>query len=246
MRVRRYPMNMVLSAFSRALRDIWAPRMLAIMLVPPLAALAMWGVLAWALSDEWARWVSNWIATSPWLAWIGSLGLGTAAIWASGILALAVLLPIMLITAIVVAEIVAMPIIVPWVAERRFPGLDRRKGGTVAGSILNAVTAIVVFAALWVVSLPLWFTGIGAVVLAPLISAYLNQRLFRYDALAEHASAEEYREILARAKGSLFLLGWLLAVLYYVPFVNLAAPLLSALAFTHFCLDELARLRKNR
>ena len=126
-----------------------------------------------------------------------------------------------------------------------FPGLQQRKGGTIAGSALNAITAIVVFAVLWVVTLPLWFMGIGALVLAPVLSAYLNQRLFRYDALAEHASAEEYRVILARAKSRMFLLGLLLALCYYIPLLNLAVPILSALAFTHFCLGELASLRQH-
>jgi CysZ protein len=238
-------MNTVLSAYMAALRDLWAPRMLAVMLIPPLAALLVWGVLAWALSDDWARWVADWIATSPWLAWVGKLGLSSVFIWGSAIMAFALLLPVMLITAVVVAEIVAMPIIVPWVSERRFPGLQQRKGGSMVGSAVNAITTIVTFAALWVVTLPLWFTGIGALVLAPVLSAYLNQRLFRYDALAEHASAEEYREIIVGAQGRLFLLGLMLALLYYVPFVNLAAPVLSALAFTHFCLGELARLRQH-
>ena len=239
-------MASALSAFSAALRDIWAPRLLALLLVPLLAALAVWGVLGWLLADDWGRWVSGWIAESRWLAWARNMALDSVLVWTSGIMAFALLLPIVLVTAVLATEIVAMPVIVPWVAGRRFPGLERRKGGTLTGSALNAVTAITVFITLWVVTLPLWFTGVGALVLPPLLSAYLNQRLFRYDALAEHASAEEYRAILVRAKGSLFLLGLMLAALYYVPLVNLAAPVLSALAFTHFCLGELARLRGNR
>jgi hypothetical protein len=35
----------------------------------------------------------------------------------------------------------------------------------------------------------------------------------------------------------------LLALLYYVPLVNLLAPVASGLAFTHLCLAELTRLR---
>jgi uncharacterized protein involved in cysteine biosynthesis len=239
-------MQTVLQAFAAALRDLTAPRILAIVLIPPLAALVAWGVLVWAFAGDWARWVAEWIATSPWLAWIGSLGLGTVFVWASGIAAFALLLPVVLVTALLATELVAMPVIVPWVGGRRFPALERRRGGTVTGSAVNATVAIVVFALLWLATLPLWFTGIGALVLAPVLSAWLNQRLFRYDALAEHASAEEYRALLARAKGRLFLLGLLLAVCYYIPVVNLAAPVLSALAFTHFCLTELARLRASR
>ena len=238
-------MNTVFASFVAALHDLWSPRMLAIMLIPPLAALLVWGVLAWAFADDWARWVAEWIATSPWLAWIGGLGLSSVFIWGSGILAFALLLPIMLITALLVTEIVAMPMIVPWVSKRRFPHLEERKGGTVAGSAVNAAVAIVSFAALWVVTLPLWFTGVGALLLPPALSAYLNQRLFRYDALAEHASEEEFRRILRNARGRLFLLGLLLAACYYIPLFNLAVPVLSALAFTHFCLAELAHSRRQ-
>ena len=84
--------------------------------------------------------------------------------------------------------------------------------GTMLGSMANAFVAIAVFGVLWIATLPLWLTGIGAVVLPALISAYLNQRLFRYDALAEYASGDEYVAIVRRAKGRLYALGLLLAL----------------------------------
>jgi len=149
----------------------------------------------------------------------------------------------MLIAAVLATDILAMPVIVPLVGDRHFPRLERRRGGTVAGSAWNAATSIAMFAALWLLSLPLWLTGIGALVLPALISAFFSQRALRYDALAEHASADEYRAVLGLAGGRLYALGLALALLYYVPFVNLLAPILSALAFTHLCLTELDRLR---
>lgn len=237
-------MSLVLSALSNALRDLREPRILALALVPPLAAIAVWAVLAWAYADDWARWVADWIATTPWLTWIRDLGLSFILIWASGIAAFALLIPVMLVTAVLVAGLIAMPVIVPLVGERDFPRIERRRGGSVAGSLWNALSTTAVFTALWLVTLPLWLTGIGALVLPPLLSAYLNQRMFRYDALAEHASAGEYEMIVRGAGGRLFLLGLLLAALYYVPLVNLVVPVLSGLAFTHLCLAELARLRQ--
>jgi uncharacterized protein involved in cysteine biosynthesis len=137
-----------------------------------------------------------------------------------------------------------MPVIVSVVA-RHYPGLERRGKGTLLGSVANATVAITVFALLWIVTLPLWFTGIGAVVLPALNSAYLNQRLFRYDALAEHATREEYGVLVRRAKGRLYALGLVLALLYYVPILNLIAPVVAGLAYTHFCLSELVRLRRQ-
>lgn len=212
-------------------------------LLPPLVALAVWIALVWAFADDWARWVAEGIATTPWLTWLRDWGLSSILIWGSGIAAFALLAPVMLIAAVLATDILAMPVIVPLVGDRHFPRLERRRGGTVAGSAWNSATSIAMFAALWLLSLPLWLTGIGALVLPALISAFFSQRALRYDALAEHASADEYRAVLGLAGGRLYALGLALALLYYVPFVNLLAPILSALAFTHLCLAELDRLR---
>jgi uncharacterized protein involved in cysteine biosynthesis len=238
-------MNAVIQALSKAASDFWQPRILALALVPPLVAIAVWVGLAWFFADDWARAVTAWIANTSWLAWVRDWGLSSLVVWASGLGAIALMLPIALITAVLVTDVFAMPVIVPFVGDRYHPSLERRKGGTVAGSLWNATVAIVVFIVLWLASLPLWFTGIGALLLPPLISAYFNQRMFRYDALAEHADAEEYRAILRGAGGRLYLLGLLLSIALWVPFVNLAVPVLSALAFTHLGLAELARLRQR-
>jgi len=80
-------------------------------------------------------------------------------------------------------------------------------------------------------------------VLPLLLSAHFNQRMFRYDALAEHASADEFARVLRAARGDLYLLGILLSLLLYVPLANLLVPVLSGLAFTHCCLARLERLR---
>ncbi len=238
-------MHAAFSALFRAASDLREPRVLALGLLPPLAAILVWIALGWALADDWARWVADWIATAPWLAWVRDWGLSSVFVWGSGIAAIALLLPIMLVTAVLVTELVAMPMIVPLVARRDYPVLVQRKGGTVAGSVWNACAAVALFAALWLLSLPLWFTGIGALVLPPLISAWFNQRMFRYDALAEHATSAEREAVVRGARGRLFALGLLLALLYYIPLVNLAVPVLSGLAFTHLCLSELARIRQK-
>jgi hypothetical protein len=236
-------MHPVITALTAALRDLREPRVLALALVPPIVAIAVWLALVWAFADDWARWVAETIATTAWLSWLNDWGLGSVFVWASGIAAFALLVPLMLVTAVVVTEILAMPVIVPLVGERHFPQLERRRGGTVAESVWNAATTIVLFAVLWLVTLPLWLTGIGALVLPALLSALFNERMFRYDALAEHAGAEEIQAVVRRAGGRLYALGLALAALYAVPFFNLLVPMLSGLAFTHLCLAELARLR---
>jgi hypothetical protein len=233
----------ILTALAAALRDLREPRILAILFLPPLGALAIWGTLAWLYWGDWSVWISGLATDTGAGRWLEGVGAGWL-VRALTVLGLIVLLaPVTLVTVIVITELVAMPVIVAWIGERYYAGLEKKAGGTVAGSALNAAGGIAVFGLLWLATLPLWLTGIAAFVLPPLLSAYLNQRLFRYDALADHASAEEYRALAAVARGRLFLLGLALAVVYYVPVVNLAAPVLSGLAFTHFCLDQLQQLR---
>jgi hypothetical protein len=234
----------ILAAFSRALRDVTQPRVLAVLFLPMLAAVLSWAVLAWVFWEPWTHALRNFFDASIVGTWLVERGASWVLTSLSAVLVVAVLLPLILVTAIIVTELVAMPVIVS-VVSRSHPHLARRAGGTLIGSLWNALRAIVLFILLWTLTLPLWLTGVGAFVLPALNSAFLNQRLFRYDALAEHASRDEYGEIVRRAKGRLYLLGLLLAGLYYVPLVNLVAPVFSGLAFTHFCLAELAVLRQG-
>jgi len=234
----------ILSALVRAVRDLGQPRILAVLFLPMLGAIILWSVLGWFFWDTWTEWFRTTIDGTSIGRWFLTHGASWVSASVSVVFVFALLLPGIFITAIVITELVAMPVIVALVG-RAYPQLARGNGGSLLGSLANATIAIAIFALLWLATLPLWLTGIGAVVLPALTSGYLNQRLFRYDALAEHASGEEYRDVVRRTKGRLYVLGLLLALLYYIPFVNLVAPVVSGLAFTHFCLAELALLRND-
>jgi CysZ protein len=234
----------VFGAFARALRDLAHPRVLAILLLPMLGAIFTWSALAWFFWDAWIEGFRNLVESTAAARWLATQGMAWILDSTAVLLVIVLLAPAILITAMLITELVAMPVVVSVVA-RAYPSLEKRKGGTILGSAGNALFSIVIFALLWIVTLPLWLTGIGALVIPALTSAYLNQRLFRYDALSEHASREEYRAIVKRNRGRLYALGLVLAGLYYVPFVNLIAPVVTGLAFTHFCLGELARIRSG-
>lgn len=235
-------MTQALSALGNALRDLLLPRILAVVALPMVGALGVWVTLAWLFWDQWTNRMGRLAETAVgrWLEGLGAEWL-LHAVLALGVIVL--LVPAILITAMVITEIVAMPVIIAVVSGRHYPALEKRRGGTVAGSMLNAGAAIAVFALAWIATLPLWLFGIFAAVLPVLLSAYLTQRVLRYDALADHAGAEEYREVLARARMRLYFLGVLLALLYVVPVLNLLLPVLSGLAFAHLCLSELQDLR---
>ena len=239
-------MTDVTQALRRALRSMLHPQMLALAIWPMLVALAIWIGLAWLYWDSWSQWLSAAIASSGAARWLSPRSLELLAQYSALLLLILAVAPLTLITALTIAAMFAMPLIVNFVATRDYPGLGRRGGGSFAGSIFNALAAVLIFAALWIATLPLWLTGILAPLLPLVLSAYLNQRLFRYDALADHASSEEFRSLVRTSRGKLYMLGFALALLYYVPLLNLLVPILSGLAFTHFGLATLARLRAAR
>ena len=101
------------------------------------------------------------------------------------------------------------------------------------------------FALLFAVSLPLWLIPLLWPVLPIALFGYFNQRVFRYDALAEHATAAEIAEVVRRHRGELFLVGVALALIGHVPVLGLFMPVYGGLAFIHFGLSRLGELRSE-
>nr|AUN37373.1 putative transmembrane protein [uncultured bacterium] len=221
------------SVVSRALPIFFSGRLMAVVFVPLIGAAIAWVAIA-ALS--WQPLV-HWLATSV-FDWSGKgaefLGILTAAM---------ALLLAAVATALVAISILAMPVIVNLVAAREFPSLERRKGGTFSGSVINALSATAMFVALWLLALPLLVFPPAYVVANLLINANLNRRMLPYDALAEHADRDELDRVRRESRKRLFLLGLTLAPLSLVPVVNFFASLFAGVAFTILCLDELAKLR---
>lgn len=236
-------MNKVFGALGGAIRSLVHPIILAVLVVPMGIALVFWLVVGWLAWDAWSlaiqSHVMDWTPAS-WTARWDLAWLGTVLALAAAVIAVA---PMVIVTSLLIATLFAMPVLLKHVAGQSFPDLERRQGGTISGSIWNAVAAMGTFLLLWILTLPLWLLGPLALVLPLLLSANLNQRLFRYDALSEHASADEMRRIFDQARGRLFLLGLITGLLYFIPPLNLVAPVLAALAFIHLCLAELQSLR---
>lgn len=236
-------MRDAVTALTRAAGNLFDPRIIAIVFLPMLVSLVSWTLLAWLFWGAWTGFISGAMASTTVAGWLQNWNATWVIDYTAALAVLIAILPAMFVTALVVTEIIAMPVIVKFVAERYYPDLRRAAGGTLTGSIGNAAIGITVFAVLWIVTLPLWLTGIGAVLAPLLASAYLNQRLFRYDALAEHASPEEFTKLVRTSRRDLFLLGILVSLLLYVPVLNLLVPVLGGLAFTRFCLARLAAAR---
>jgi CysZ protein len=238
-------MNPVARSLLLALANMFHPRMLWLMVWPMLIAIAIWGT---ALLFTGARvvamlssWMQQWIQSGTlFIRWDFSDAITIAA----KILVFLTFIPLVWLTALLILSIFGMPAMVDHVAARRFPQLARRRGGSLAGSAWNGVVALAGLIGLGLVSIPFWLVPPLWPLIPVAIMGWLNQRVLRYDALAEHATADEMQRIFVLRRGALYVLGAVLALLAYVPLVGFVAPVLFGLAFIHLLLDELEALRQ--
>jgi hypothetical protein len=230
----------LLRALSRAARDLLRPALLFQVLWPPIAAFLIWSAVAWFAWLPAAEWIEAQLPDWSWLNWFGP--------WLAHLAVFLVFAPLIYVTALLLLAAFALPRMMAIVAARDYPDLSRQGSAQAAlwGSIWNTLAAGSVFIVGWLISLPLLLIP-GALLVLPLLwSAWLNQRAFRFDALAEHALPDERAQLFVRYRGNLFAAGLASSFVGYVPLLHLVAPGFAALLFVHLCLNALRDLRKEK
>ena len=233
----------VSSALKRAGRDLFTARMLALVLLPMCVALLVWGGLAWWQGAAWQAHVTALLAATPlhtFASWAGADWLLT---YGALFLVILLWLPAVYVTALLITSLALMPFIVGQVGARTHAGLARRQGGTFSGSLMNGLYASTVYLVAWLLTLPLWLLGPLGLLMSIWLNTWLNRRLFLYDALAEHADADELRRLRRADAGPVLGLSALLSLLHMVPLAGLLAPVYMGLAFAHYGLERLRLLR---
>jgi CysZ protein len=234
----------VVGALFYGLANLLHPRMLWLMVWPMLVSLALWGALAlafWkrlaaALSALFQRWLEP-------AAGFVRFDFGDATVLAAYVVLFLLIVPLVYLTALFILGVFGMQKMVDHVAQRSFPALERRHGGGVAGSVWNGVAALGGMLLLFLVTLPLWLVPPLWPLIPLAIFTWVNQKLLRYDALGEHADRGEMARLFRERRSALLLLGLLLALLAYVPFVGFIAPVVFGLAFIRYLLGALQEIR---
>ena len=264
-------MSKFLSSFWRAALYCLHPRVIALSVLPLIimAAISLGlGFFFWEAAIAAVRANLESIAMLDTLVrWLDRLGLiNLRAILAPALL-LFLAIPVIVIVSLLFVAVFMTPAMVAFVAERRFPALERKKGGSLLASLFWSLgSAVLAFIAL-VLSIPLWLVPPLVLVLPPLIWGWLTYRVMSYDVLVDHASSEERRQIIKENRGSLLGIGIVSGYLGAAPsviwasgavFVALAPVLVpiaiwiytlvfafSSLWFAHYTLDALDQLRKK-
>lgn len=235
-------MPLVFSVIVSAFRDLVRFKIAWIVIWPILLATVFWISIGIIFKDQFYDLIFMALREIGIGEWLQNLKYDWIASAIVGLIDILVFIPFIVVTTLVITATFVMPALIKLVANRFYPDLKREHGGTIAGTIVNTIFASSIFILIWLIALPLWAAGIGFIV--PFAAAaFMNQQLFRYDALSEHATKQEINTICAENRYSLWGLGLVTGMIQFVPFLNLLAPIFTALAFIHFGLEHLQRLR---
>lgn len=262
-------MKLMFDAFWRAVGYCLHPRVIGLSFLP----LVLMVVLSFALGYFfWERavadmtaWMQGYELMQAFLGWLERLGMDSLGTVFAPLLILMIATPVIVLLCLLLVALFMTPAMVELVAQRRFPSLERKRGGSLLVSVLWSLASTLTALVVLLISMPLWLVPPLVLILPPLIWGWLTYRVFAFDALAAHASVDERKAILREHRGSLLAMGVISGYLGAAPsllwasgamFIALA-PLLvpvaiwvytlvfafASLWFAHFALAALQRLR---
>lgn len=265
-------MNLFLDSFWRAVAYCLRPRVIALSFLPLLLMVVLALGLGYYFWESALHWVRALLETSSVInnlwEWLQSVGAGSLKQVLAPLILIFAVTPVIVMVSLLMVALLMAPALTLLVAEQRFPQLERKRGGSLLLSALWSLGSTLLALIAMLISIPLWLVPPLILVLPPLIWGWLAYRVLAFDALAEHASAQERREIFRRHRGWLLGMGvfcgylgmapsliWASGALLAAAFVMLV-PLaiwiytlvfaFSSLWFAHYCLAALQALQALR
>lgn len=265
-------MSSLFDSFWRAAAYCLIPRVIFLSLLPLVLIAVISGIGGYFFWHSAVAATEQFLGSATWLGslwtWLSGMGWDNASGTLAPLLVVLAAIPVIVLIALLLVAVLMTPALVNLVAARRFPLLVRKKGGSMVASVVWSTVSTVAALLALVVSSPLWLVPPLILVLPPLIWGWLTYRVMSFDALAEHASKEERKELFARHRYSLLGIGvvcgflgaapslvWASAVVFAAAFLVLIPVAIwiytlvfafSSLWFTHYCLAALERLRGER
>ena len=228
-------MNLLFDSFWRAVIYCLRPRVIALSFLPLVLMVVMalgLGYYFWDAALEWVRVAleASAMINNLWV-WLQNMGAGRLKMVLAPLIVIFAITPLIVVVSLLMVAVLMTPALTHLVAERRFPALERKHGATLLGSIFWSLGSTVVALLALVLSTPLWLLPPLILVLPPLIWGWLTYRVMAFDALSDHASADERRALLKTHRLSLLGMGVFCGFLGAAPSLIWASGALFAAAF---------------
>src|SRR6218665_2262302 len=227
-------MQLLLDSFWRAGAYCLRPRVIALSLLPLLliAVLALGGgYFYWDAAVQGMRSLLDASVMGLIWNWWQGTGLGDPRSVMAQMMVILAAAPLLVLVSLLIVALLMTPALVALVAQRRFPQLERKRGGSFIASVAWSLGSTVLALLALLVSIPLWLVPPLVLIVPPLIWGWLTYRVMAFDALAGHASKQERQEILRRHRTSLLGIGILTGYLGAAPSILWASGVVFAAAF---------------
>jgi hypothetical protein len=265
-------MNPIFDAFWRSVAYCLHPRVIVLSFLPLVLMVAITGGLGYffwepAIDHIRVGLESSRFLNSAW-HWLERVGAGNLKSVLAPIIVIAIITPLVVVVSLLLVALLMTPVIVRLVAKRRFADLAKLQGGSFLGSVAWSLGSTAIALVAIVISAPLWLVPPLVLVLPPLIWGWLTYRVMAFDALAEHATVEERHTLFREHRTQLLGMGVFAGYLGAAPsliwsfgvMTIVMAPILvpvsiwiytlifafSSLWFSHYCLNALVELRRQR
>jgi hypothetical protein len=228
-------MNLLFDSFWRAVAYCLRPRVIALSFLPLVLMVALslgLGYYFWEAAVDGVRQaLESFALFNNFWVWLQNMGAGRLKLVLAPLIVIFAVTPVIVVVSLLMVALLMTPALTQLVAERRFPALERKRGGTVLGSVFWSLGSTVLALVAMVLSIPLWFLPPLVLVLPPLIWGWLTYRVMAFDALSEHASVDERRTLLKKHRFSLLGMGVVCGFLGAAPSLIWASGALFAAAF---------------
>ncbi len=264
-------MKELVDSFWRAAAYCLHPKVILLSLLPLLFSVTAVLGLGWFYGERAVAgvraWLEQWSLVLSFLQWLESIGAAGFNAVLAPLIVVALAVPLIVVASLLLVAWLMTPSLVNLVAARRFETLQRRRGAGWFRAALWSIGCMLLALLLLGLSLPLWFIPPLVLVLPPLIWGWLTYKVMSFDVLAEHASADERKQLMREQHWPLLAIGIVTGYLGAAPTLLWAvsaatlvlAPVLvvlsvwlytlifafAALWFAHFALAALQQLRQQ-
>ena len=264
-------MKLFMDSFWRAFAYCLHPKVIMLSLLPLILMAVIvtgLGAMYWEVAVNTVRTGLEDSAALGWAwTWLERVGLMNLKAVLAPLVIILVVTPVVMVMSLLAVSFMMTPALVNLVGSRRFPNLERKRGGTLWHSVLWTLMSVILAMTALMITLPLWWIPPLAILLPALIWGWLTYRVMTYDVLAEHATSQERVELMRRYRFQLLGMGvltgamgaapslvWASGAVFAAAFVILIPIavwiytlvfIFSALWFVHFLLLALSNLREE-
>ena len=264
-------MKLFLDSFWRAFAYCLHPKVIMLSLLPLILMAVIvtgLGAMYWEEAVNTVRTGLEDSAALGWAwTWLERVGLMNLKAVLAPLVIILVVTPVVMVMSLLAVSFMMTPALVNLVGARRFPNLERKRGGSLWHSVLWTLMSVILAMTALMITLPLWWIPPLAILLPALIWGWLTYRVMTYDVLAEHATSQERVELMRRYRFQLLGMGvltgamgaapslvWASGAVFAAAFVILIPIavwiytlvfIFSALWFVHFLLLALSNLREE-